>query len=197
METRIEATDRWRREGRSEEVQAFRVKARQTCQRAGMSQEEAGVVAWREAMSKFPPLPESEESAEVLVEPRAVRGQVSGLGRIPESWGELGATSTLTKDLEWVNANRLWIVRETGSGGFVVELERASEAAPSRSALSWLELSIKNPSKFMDLVAKKLGEDGGVDDEEFVRAERMSIAEIEGIFARHEELRVHASSVPS
>jgi len=194
--SKIDLHDRWRRDGRWPEVSRFMETVRAECKAKGMKKAEATAAAWEAAEEAFPLEEPSEPPAEPETaeepagespatepEPPAPRGRVSGLDRIPEAWGELPPTARLQRDLEWVNANRLWIVRETGSGGFVVDLGKAYEPAPSRSALGWLDLAIRNPAKFMDLAAKKLGEeDNG--EEEMEREERMQLDEIKRILGQ-------------
>jgi hypothetical protein len=83
-----------------------------------------------------------------------VAGEISGIGVIPEEWGELPASSTLARELQWVQAYRLTIVRTAPTGGAVVDLAAAREPAPSLAALGWLETSIRNYNKYVELLAR-------------------------------------------
>ena len=99
---------------------------------------------------------------------------VSGLGELPESWGNLPANAQLQVEIAWVSANRLRV--RSGNG---VDLSRAISPAPSYSALSWLETSILFPSKFADISVKATADQD--DEREFVKREKLAIEEIRSI----------------
>ena len=101
---------------------------------------------------------------------------VSGLGDLPESWGDLPANASLQVEISWVSANRLRV--RDGSG---VDLAKALSPAPSYSALSWLETSILFPSKFADISVKATANQD--DEKEAVRREKMAIEDIRGLLA--------------
>jgi hypothetical protein len=187
-------SNRWRREGRLEEVAAFRETIRLECKNRGLKKQEANDAAWAEAERNFPPLasapdPESpvdddsDDAGEFdavshdagTVQP-APRGRVAGLERVPESWPALPASATLSAELSWVQSNRLWIVSESANS-MRVDLSRAAEPAPSRSALAWLETSIRNYAKFTDVLAKTAST--AIDENEDIRRERVQLHEIE------------------
>lgn len=104
---------------------------------------------------------------------------VQGLGDIPPDWPTLPANAALAAEVAWVQANRLYVVEELSSGGTRVHLDRAHEPAPSRSAIGWLETSIRSYAKFVEVAAKVSGP--GDDEGEQVRRERMAIDEIRGL----------------
>jgi hypothetical protein len=101
---------------------------------------------------------------------------VSGLGDLPESWGNLPANAQLQVEIAWVSANRLRV--RSGNG---VDLSRALSPAPSYSALSWLETSILFPSKFADISVKATAQQD--DEREGIRREKLAIEEIRGLLA--------------
>lgn len=107
----------------------------------------------------------------------AARGRVIGLDAIPAEWPALPASAPLAAELAWCQANRLACVSEPPNGAVRVDLTRAAESAPSRSALAWLETSIRNYSKFTDVLAKVAS--GTVDEGEDARRERASLLDIE------------------
>ena len=80
-----------------------------------------------------------------------------------------------------MQANRLYVVEELSSGGTRVHLDRAHEPAPSRSAIGWLETSIRSYAKFVEVAAKVSGP--GDDEGEQVKRERMQIDEIRALLA--------------
>lgn len=126
----------------------------------------------------FIPLPEGvfPDAPAMLESTSAPEDGVSGLGDLPEAWGELPANASLQAEISWVSANRLRV--RDGNG---VNLSRALSPAPSYSALSWLETSILFPSKFADISVKATANQD--DEKEMVRREKMAIEEIRGLLA--------------
>lgn len=174
-ESKIELTERLRREGRWEEASRFRETARADFRAKGMGRKEAAEAAWAATAEAYQPLPVAEATT------ASDSGRVRGLGDIPASWGTLPANASLQAEIGWVQANRLVVVEERPSGATVVHLDRANEAAPSRAALSWLETSIRSYAKYVDVVARSLKDEQ--DEQETVKRERMAIEEIRGLLA--------------
>lgn len=107
-------------------------------------------------------------------------GAVSGLSEIPEHWGQLPANAPLGREIQWVQANRLSIVRTVGETS-VVDLAKALTPAPSWAALGWLETSIRAYAKYVDVAAKA---SATLEDErELARRERLEIDEIRALLA--------------
>lgn len=105
---------------------------------------------------------------------------VSGLSEIPEHWGQLPANAPLAKEIQWVQANRLSVVRTVGETS-VVDLSKALTPAPSWAALGWLETSIRAYAKYVDVAAKA---SATLEDErELARRERLEIDEIRSLLA--------------
>jgi len=71
------------------------------------------------------------------------------------------------------------VVKEQPGRRTKVDLSKASVPAPSMSALSWLETSIRSYAKFVEVASKQAS--SGQDEAEFVRRERMAIGEIRAI----------------
>ncbi|MEM6778213.1 MAG: hypothetical protein AAF670_11205 [Planctomycetota bacterium] len=173
MESKVELTDRWRREKREEEASRFRDDVRKACRAKGMSRKQADEHAWTETAKAFPPVQVADPS---LNEPaESANARIVGLPNIPDSWPEMPGNASLHSELSWVQNNRLRIVEKTG-GTTRVHLERSREPAPSWAALSWLETSIRVYAKFIEICAKHLREDEG--EPEMIRRERKSIAEV-------------------
>ena len=84
-----------------------------------------------------------------------------------------------------MQSNRLLLVSTKTSGAQVVDLSRSLAPAPSWSALSWLETSIRSYAKFVDVCAKHLAQTE--DDTENVQRERMALDEIRGLLAEMHE----------
>ena len=193
-ESKAELTDRWRREGRGEEVARFRQQVRDECRARGLSREEAHEAAWSEAARNFPPHPPPKQPepphkdapAPAVASPQAAdSGRVQGLGDIPPDWPPLPANASLAAEIAWVQANRLYAVEERPGGATVVRLERAHEPAPSRAAIGWLETSIRSYAKYVEVAAKATAT--AQDEQEQVRRERMQIEEIRALLAEMRE----------
>jgi hypothetical protein len=108
------------------------------------------------------------------------RDQIQGLGDIPDDWPDLPANASLGTEIGWVQANRLRIVEEyagTSQRKTRVHLGGALSPAPSWAALGWLETSIRNYAKFVDVAAKVSG--SGDDESAVMRRERVAIEEME------------------
>jgi hypothetical protein len=73
------------------------------------------------------------------------------------------------------------VVKEQSSGRVKVDLSKARFPAPSMSAIGWLETSIRSYAKFIEVASKQAS--SGQDEAEFVRKERMQIAEIDALLA--------------
>lgn len=116
-------------------------------------------------------------------------GNLRGLGTIPSDWPELPSNASLQAELGWVQAHRLVVVEDRAAGGVHVHLERASEPAPSKAALGWLETSIRSYAKYIDVVARSLRDE--LDEQEGVKRERLRLDEIDALLAEmHEDERV-------
>jgi hypothetical protein len=136
---------------------------------------------------KDPRLGEKAQSAVLLNSPKPSEDndlekrdtRIGGLSDIPKGWKELPSNVSLGVEVAWVQAERLRVVIETPRGGIKVDLSKARSPAPSMAALSWLETSIRSYAKFVEVAAKQAS--SGQDEAEFVRKERMALAEIRGI----------------
>lgn len=104
-----------------------------------------------------------------------------GLGDIPADWPDLPDNAPLAVELGWVQAQRLRVVEERPNRQSIVRLERAGSPAPSWAALGWLDTSIRNPSKFVDVCVKGLAQQEL--ESEVVRRERRSIEDVRTLLA--------------
>jgi hypothetical protein len=106
-------------------------------------------------------------------------GSIQGLSDVPKDWPDLPANASLSLEVGWVQANRLFMVEERPGRATIVRLDRAASPAPSRAALGWLETSIRSYAKYVDVAAKATSTS---DDEGAVlRRERKSIEEVEAL----------------
>jgi len=104
---------------------------------------------------------------------------ISGLDAIPKHWPKLPPNVSLSVEISWVQAERLYVVKEQPGKRTKVDLSNATSPAPSMAALSWLETSIRSYAKFIEVASKTAAASN--DEAEFVRKERMAIAEIRSI----------------
>lgn len=125
------------------------------------------------ALLESPPKPAQDNE----LQPRE-RG-IKGLDVIPKDWPQLPGSVSLGVEVSWVQENRLAVVKELPSGAVKVDLTKAYGPAPSRSALSWLETSIRSYAKFIEVASKQAS--SGQDEAEFVRRERMQLGEIRAL----------------
>lgn len=184
-EERIVASNRWRSEGRDMEVAVFRDRARAIYEKArpGCKRREAHDYAWKAAIAAFPP--EGKKARVIMPEPadkhngkavdksaEVLSGQLQGLEKIPDTWGELPTNASQQAELGWVQANRLAMIEQKPSGATRVHLDKARAPAPSLAALGWLETSIRSYAKYVDVVARVLKDDQ--DEAEEVRRERIA-----------------------
>jgi hypothetical protein len=165
---------------------------------AGLSKDDAKRQAYSALDERFPPRDKSNrgenESREDVggvdypvtrnnvagVQPpaHATEAAVTGLSDVPDSWPTLPPNATLAQEIQWVQANRLSVVRDLGDRA-IVDLRKAMSPAPSWAALGWLETSIRAYAKFVDVAAKASAH---VEDErDMVRRERMAIDEIRSL----------------
>ena len=180
-ETRIAATDRWKREKRTVETDEFRETERNKARAQGMSRRLANDRAWFATIAAFPKALEN-EGASLAGEEPIDSGMVRGLGDLPAEWPELPDNASIQAELSWVQSQRLRVVSDGAAGEpTVVRLARARVAPPSTATLGWLETSIRHHAKSIDVCARSL--QGEQDEVEHVKRERMSIEEIRGILA--------------
>ena len=192
----LEMVKGWQRAGIWREIEPLRDTMIKEARRSGMDRETARTQVYTELLAKFPQAPpEAEERSEAggganLSESTngapdsgthtRDEAAVSGLDQVPESWPDLPPNAKLSVEIQWVQANRLRIVRDTASG-CTVDLSAAMTPAPSWSALGWLETSIRAYAKFVDVAAKASAT--AEDERETTRRERMAIEEIRSLLA--------------
>ena len=196
VESRSQATNRWRREGIDETVAAFRDRVREEYRAAhpDRPKREAHDHAWTRAIAEFPPpgvdaaiVPDPDPQPEAPAipptdpEPAESEGLV-GLAEIPAGWPDLPPNAALQDEVSWVQSNRLRVRQ-----GDTVDLSRALSPAPSHAALAWLETSILYGSKWADITAKATQhqEDG----REASRRESVAIEEVQGLLAEMIEVQ--------
>ena len=195
----LEITRNWQRDGRWSEVEPHRDQMMREARRSGLSKEDAREKVYAKLLEMFPQAkqqteePASEaggvvDQVAVTAETTASTGgthardeaAVTGLDAIPVDWPALPPNAKLSVEIQWVQANRLSVVRDLGDRA-VVDLGKAMTPAPSWSALGWLETSIRAYAKFVDVAAKA---SATLEDErEVVRREKLAIEEVRELLA--------------
>ena len=185
-ETPGQAEKRWRREGRDIVAHAFRGRVRDECRTKGMSRRDAHDHAWVATIAAFPPegqpateVPMPDEPAKAEAADGNGNGQGQGIGDLPAGWPTLPSNASLPVEIGWVQSNRLVVVEEQPGGATRVHLDRAHEPAPSRGALGWLDISIRNHAKYVDVVARVL--QTVQDEQEHTRRERTTMDDMEAL----------------
>lgn len=195
----LEITKTWQRDGRWSEVEPHRDQLMREARRSGLSKDDARQEVYAKLLEMFPQAKQQTEElaseAGGVVDQVAVTAEttastggthardeaaVTGLDAIPPDWPALPPNAKLSVEIQWVQANRLSVVRDLGDRA-VVDLGKAMTPAPSWSALGWLETSIRAYAKFVDVAAKA---SATLEDErEVVRREKLAIEEVRGLLA--------------
>ena len=178
---------RFMREGRWPEIARIRDEMMRACLIKHMPKVAAQAWTYSELDRLYPPLAKAQSFA-LLDESKTpkssdgnglektVEGRVQGLADIPHDWPDLPANASLAAEIGWVQAERLRIVSTQANGSTVVTLGKARSPAPSWSALSWLETSIRSYAKYVEVAAKTAST--ATDEQAQVRRERLAIEEI-------------------
>lgn len=172
-ESKIDLTDRLRREGRWGEASKFKDTALADFRAKGMKRDEAAEAAWAAMAEAYPPLPTLEPEPEP--EPPGESAGVDpsdGMEVLPE-WIADAAPVDLSADIRWVYSQ--------------LENKRVRpDQAPNAGAWSLLVWARKYQSRFFEqLLPKALAK--GTDDGEGVKREKRRIEDIELLIAKLEE----------
>lgn len=180
-ESKIELTERLRREGRWAEASKRKDEMVKLLRAEGMKRTEATEEAWRRLAVEYPPLPSTlePEPGDDKDDSEGVAVVLAGSSALPDAWGELHETALFDAEVEWVHQNRVLVVEERAAGKSLLHWERARKPAPSYGAVNLMEYAATNRKGFMDILQKVKPGDSG--DAENVRREKMSIAEIQQV----------------
>jgi hypothetical protein len=177
-ESKIELTERLRREGRWSEASRWKDQTIKELRAGGMKRAEASEEGWRRMAAEFPPLvaataaePQAESPAESSIEPSsstAARSIASSTSTnssstattatigdsIPDAWGTIPAKALLEVEFEWVHQNRFLVIQERPSGPVRLDWTRARSPAPSYGAIGLMQFAAANPKGFVDTLVK-------------------------------------------
>ena len=115
-ESKIELTERLRRESRWAEASKLKDEAIKEAKKAGMKSDEAKDAGWDAMEKAYPPLPSTAEPehGDEDAEGRAV--VFVGSSALPDTWGELPDSAPFDVEVEWVHQNRVLVVEERPAG---------------------------------------------------------------------------------
>ena len=180
-ESKIELTERLRREGGWAEASKFKDTALKEFRSKGMKKAEAAEAAWEAMADAFPPCPPTEPPPTDDDPGRCVSGCLTGSSTIPDTWGEIPDSAPLEAEVDWVHQNRVLVVEDRPSGSPRLHWERARRPAPSFGAVNLMEFAATNRKGFMDILQRvKPATDDG-DEERIQKQERMRIADMRGV----------------
>jgi len=182
-ESKIELTERLRREGRWEEASRFKDVALKDRRSNGMTKAEAGEEAWAAMAKAYPPLPAPEGHQAVPIA-KALTASASNRGQAGQ------AAPSVVPGAEEYDVDALLervgdrqppdLVRDTLWVYQNMENRKAKpENAPSLGVWSLLQWARQYRNRFFEQVLPKAIAAHGSDDEREQRRERKSIAEIE------------------
>jgi hypothetical protein len=192
IESKIELTDRLRREGRWGEASRFKEQALKECRAKGLTGQEAKEAAWEATARAYPPVAVTEETADPVEGQKEASTPVSpspqGV-KIPPDWPLLPGNATPKAEVEWVAANLTLCRGRRTSGPDTMDLSRAASPAPSLAAIGMLEAAISNPNKFMLEVYPRFvtGDETGGEQDEKIREEKLKIEDIKECLGKLQE----------
>jgi hypothetical protein len=183
-ESKIELTERLRREGRWEEASRFKDEVLRKLRSNGMGKAESKEDAWAEMAKAYPPLPAPEGEAAPIA-----NGAEPGPSRAPAaSAGQTAAEESIDVDalLERIGDGRpsdlvqdtLWVYENLAN-----RRVKASDA-PSCGAWALLEWARQYRNRFFEQVLPKAMVNKPAEGEAHEREERLQIEEIDGILEK-------------
>ena len=167
--------NRLNRDGRWKSAEVRKQELYKEARKAGVAKDDRQQWVYQRIDAEFPP----PEPVNVYTQtPNSTDGQLQGIGDIPAEWLPLPDNASQQAELSWCQAQRLRVCSTEGATTHV-HLERATQPAPSMSALSWLETSVRSYAKYIDIVGRVLA--GQQEAADMVRRERASIEEIRAL----------------
>ncbi len=193
-ESKIELTERLRREGRWDEASLFKDATVKELRAGGMARADASEEAWRRMAARYPPLTNTREPGAGA--PIATSGEPS-----PPPWPR-DAEPDIDVDalLDRVRDDRqpADLVKDTLWVYGTLENRRAKpEDAPSLGAWSLLQWARQYRNRFFEQVLPRAMQNRVPEDEENIRQEKRSIAEIERILGQFQEDEDETEELPA
>ncbi len=181
MESKIELTERLRREGRWAEASKLKDTALADFRAKGMKRSDAAEAAWAAMAEAYPPLPVAEGRAE----PAAGTPEAMTTDAPPIPWWDLPTEGDFDEEVRWVHQQYILIIDESPRG-CVIHWERATKKPPSTGACSLARWAADNRTAFYkDLLPKTMAKANVNQEEEAaIREERLKIEEVRGILGQ-------------
>lgn len=170
QESRIAATKRLQAAGLWEEASQYRDKVRQESRAGGATRAEANERAWEAMAEKYPPNPDPQEPADCHSEAEPAEAEVYP--------AEVGAGADFTADVSWVYGNFQRVVITSPGKPARCDFSRATTPPPSSGAVGLMHWAADNRTAFFKDLVPKIVKTDDADDEDMIRRERKSIAEI-------------------
>lgn len=181
MESKIELTERLRREGRWTEASRLKDTALADFRAKGMKRDEAANAAWAAMAEAYPPLPVAEGPAD----PAAGTPAAMTTDAPPIPWSDLPTEGDFDEEVRWVHQQYILIIEETPRGR-VIHWERATKKPPSTGACSLARWAADNRTAFYkDLLPRTMAKASPNQEEEAnLREAEMRAEEIEAVLRK-------------
>jgi hypothetical protein len=182
-ESKIELTERLRREGRWAEASRFKDVALKDFRDKGMKRDEAANAAWAAMAEAYPPLPVAEGPAD----PAAGTPAAMTTDAPPIHWSDLPTEGDFDEEVRWVHQQYILIIEETPRGR-VIHWERATKKPPSTGACSLARWAADNRTAFYkDLLPRTMAKASPNQEEEAnLREAEMRAEEIEAVLRKYD-----------
>ncbi|MGA2035587.1 MAG: hypothetical protein ABSG68_25340 [Thermoguttaceae bacterium] len=182
-ESKIELTERLRREGRWAEASRLKDTALADFRAKGMKRDEAAEAAWAAMAEAYPPLPVAEGPAD----PAAGAPEAMTTDAPPIPWSDLPTEGDFDEEVRWVHQQYILIIEETPHGR-VIHWERARKKPPSTGACSLARWAADNRTAFYkDLLPKTMAKPSLNQEEEAnLREAEMRAEEIEAVLRKYD-----------
>ena len=180
-ESKIDLTERLRREGRWSEASKFKDAKLAEFRANGMKRTEAAEAAWTAIADAYPPL--------AAAEPVAKTPEAKPTDAPPIPWSDLPTEANFDDEVLWVHQQYILIVEETPRGR-IIHWDRATTEPPSTGACSLARWAAENRTAFYkDLLPKTMARSDGprAADENTVEAQDPGLKEVEAMLKQLED----------
>jgi hypothetical protein len=180
-ESKIDLTERLRREGRWSEASKFKDAKLAEFRANGMKRTEAAEAAWTAMADAYPPLA---GAAPVARTPEATSTDAP-----PIPWSDLPTEANFDDEVVWVHQQYILIVEETPRGR-IIHWDRATIRPPSTGACSLAQWAAENRTAFYkDLLPKTMARSDGprATDENTVEAQDPGLKDVKAMLKQLED----------
>ncbi len=180
-ESKIDLTERLRREGRWSEASKFKDAKLAEFRANGMKRTEAAEAAWTAMADAYPALAGAEPVAGSL--------EAKPTGAPPIPWSDLPTEANFDDEVLWVHQQYILIVEETPRGR-IIHWGRATTEPPSTGACSLARWAAENQTAFYkDLLPKTMARSDGprATDENTVEAQDPGLKDVVAMLKQLED----------